>query len=143
MKVVRIMDLDHGEPFGDLCIVDLCPVCVGSTHFYLVMVRDELVLWIATQMSRSCPKSDMSCNLKHEKTISRGTETSLAPKVPHWHRGLRKCDRYWSHEPGHADVIILPFRGSGDLLAEVRNTPGKTHNFRFPCGLQGRDSNYE
>ena len=37
------MDFDHGEPFGNWCSIDLCPICVRSTHFYLVMVWDELV----------------------------------------------------------------------------------------------------
>ena len=37
--------LGLGVPFDDLPIVDSCPICIRSTHLYLVQVRDELVLW--------------------------------------------------------------------------------------------------
>ena len=51
-RVVRNMAFDPGVPFGDLPIVDLCPICICSTHFYLVQIRDRLVLWNGNAESR-------------------------------------------------------------------------------------------
>ena len=50
--VVRSMAFDLGVPFGDLLINDLCPICKGSTHLYLIQIRDKLTLWNGNEDER-------------------------------------------------------------------------------------------